>query len=177
MQRDPVDHELLVELEADDDERELEAEDSRCTIERECCDFCDRPIPDYALFHGKSANYTICAACASEALHTLLDPSDPEVIAEAQDKEIALGDPPFGCSAYRDRMKLLKAGLRVFRVDAHTCTIKEFKWGKTSLNEGIDPSSEQGSWQKFEHFPTKAAVKRRIQELDQDARIVFESRL
>jgi hypothetical protein len=83
--------------------------------------------------------------------------------------------PVFG-SSFRDRMKLLEAGLRVFRVDEHTCTLKEFKRGKTTSYEGDAPSG-LGSWQKFEQLPTKAAVKRRIQELDQDAQIVFESRI
>jgi hypothetical protein len=137
------------------------------------CHFCGIALPEDKLYSATAQNgYVlghICRACAAKALHELLDPHDPEVIADAQINEQTVNDPPFGCSAYRDRMKLLNAGLRVFRADGHDCTLKEFKLSKTNVSEG--------SWQKYEQFPTQAAVKRRIQELDQDDHIVFESRL
>lgn len=161
------------------DELELEPEPA-CTLAPSVwyiCDFCGKTTQQaYNTFRDGNIKASICTDCTKKALHELLDPHDLDVIAETQAIEHTPSEPPFECSAYRDRMKLLEAGLRVFRVDEHTRTLKEFKPCKTTEHEGIDPKS-LGSWQKFEQFPTKAAVKRRIQELDRDDHIIFESRL
>lgn len=80
-------------------EREPEVEDSRCSIEREYCDFCDQLIPDHALFHGKSANYTICGECAESAARSL--------------------DHHIFQFMHQDRARMCAAGLVVCRVDLY----------------------------------------------------------
>lgn len=197
MQRDPVDHALHAELEADDepeerepeieekilavyeqieeesridpDEREPEAvQDDDWELKQAYCDFCKQAYPNDHLYGDQ---FGICRACASKALHELLDPHDPDVLADA-----ALQEAHFHCS---DRDKIMQAGLRLFRaID------EEYKPGQRvrELKEytptgAKDGNPLMGSWKRVDTFPTTAALKRRIAELEPDKCCIFESRV
>jgi hypothetical protein len=67
-----------------------------------------------------------------------------------------------------DRIKILKAGFRIFRVLGHMKELREL----TFLTPG-----KTATWKKFETFDTKKALKERIKELEQDERIIFDNHL
>lgn len=122
------------------------------------CNFCEEsfPVEECYSFYKKSIiKARICRNCASKALHLL---SEDDVFAWHTE----------------DRERICNAGLRVFRV----------AWGdprenRLELREYLPPkgsSGSQRSWQIAERFTSKADLKRRIKELDQDELTIFEHR-
>jgi hypothetical protein len=68
----------------------------------------------------------------------------------------------------RDRVKILNAGLRIFRVIGHTKELRELTFlvpGKTA------------TWKKCESFDAKKALTERVKELEQDEQIIFDNHL
>jgi len=70
------------------------AEPGSLSIEE--CDFCGETFPPEKVYAsaGNLPNcFHLCKSCASKALHALLDPSDPEIIAESQQIEREIMQP------------------------------------------------------------------------------------
>lgn len=139
------------------------------------CDFCHTRQAAQELYftydETTRTNAKICRACASKALHDLLDPSDPDAIRDAQTAE----DDTLHHSWYsRDMDKMLRAGLRIFRVCERELLLKEY----SRVIGGVgSPDYISGSWKHVERFQTKKALKERMAELEQDEHIIFENHL
>jgi hypothetical protein len=121
------------------------------------CDFCEQSFlveQCYSMYEKGIIKARICRACASKAL------------AEFGDEQ------PFGWHT-ADREKICNAGLRIFRVVIGDLTrpaeLRELLPSKNGII--------QRTWQNSEYFDTKAALKRRIKELEQDNHIIFENRI
>ncbi len=165
--RDPVDYELHAELEADDDDpwidvdREPEAVVSGVMGS---CHFCDSGfVPVEQLYSSYRKDNTlrghICRACASKALHELLDPDDPEVIADSQDKEQAFH------FMHQDRARMCAAGLTVLRVDLYKRIIFEYH------------PQNGGAWKPRLKCRNDGEMIDAVQNISAEPNTIFENRL
>lgn len=128
-------------------------------IRLKICDFCGHEFPDNHLYYDDH-HPMICGGCARKALFALL-------------KIDSYG----GFKWYvRDRDKIMRAGLRLFQIDGYYKELKEYTPARNSTAEGVDIST-WGSWKRFETFPTKKALKARIEELEDNPTIIFENHL
>jgi hypothetical protein len=115
---------------------------------------------------------SICRQCAEIALHELLDPNDPEVIAETKQIEEEID---FQVRRARDLDKIIMTGgLRVFRICEQDKMLKEYTRANSTNAEGVDIT--WGSWKTFEKFKTKKALYERVKELEQEPNVIFDGR-
>lgn len=137
------------------------------------CYFCDDMLPVEQLYSSYNKHQCIrghiCRTCAQKALHELLDPDAADVLRESQRSE--------DFSFYsRDCDKIMRSGLRLFRVDTQEKMIKEYTPVNSTSMEGVNMEN-YGSWKHFEKFDTKKALKERIVELEDNPTHIFENHL
>lgn len=140
----------------DVDAIDADLDDESLSMER--CDFCGKLYGDDKLYIESEPQFAaggivaICKTCISEAIKTVF-PNDEHAVLQLY---------------MRDREKIVRSGLRMFSVSG--------RLGTHELQELLPmKSGGQGyTWQIVEKFDSKAALKRRMHELEHDERIIFE---
>lgn len=144
--------------------------------ERIVCDACGGAMLKHRIYTAhntwQGTDVNICLTCAQKALHELLDPDDPGAVHVAQQTEQETLRPEDAFRFYHaDREKICYAGLRLISPRG--------EFGKHQLQEMLpNKNGNPGhTWQKLEEFPSKAALLRRVKELEDDANVIIERHL